>query len=204
MSTAYDGVKTHGITAQTPKRIGLGAGTIHKGLKFTNGKWNFAETLLGATSGGNKLSITPEILTIEADGALVKVKGLDHKQGESASLEINMIEITAELIKTTVIGEIVNSNVEGYDLIESKADITDDDYFENIAFVGVRTDGKPIIAILDNALCTSGFEDEGKNKEASVIKLTFECYQNTTGDLSKLPYHIYYPTETEATVQNEE
>lgn len=195
---AYEELKNHGVTADTPKNIMLGAGTLHKGFKYDSEskKWNFAESLVGATSGGNKLSITPEITTVEVDGALVKIKGLDFKTGEVAKLETNLVEITPELLKTTVIGELVESDIEGYDLIESKADIEEGDYFENLAFVGKKTDGTPIIVILDNALCTSGFEGEAKNKENTVVKCTFECYQDVEGDLAKLPYHIYYPTPT--------
>lgn len=198
---AYEELKNHGVTESTPKNILLGAGTLHKGFKFDKQtkKWNFAESLVGATSGGNKLSITPEIKTVEVDGALVKVKGLDFKTGEVAKLETNLVEITPELLKTTVIGELVESNVEGYNLIESKADIEAGDYYENLAFVGKKTDGTPIIIILDNALCTSGFEGEAKNKENTVVKVTFECYQDVDGDLAKLPYHIYYPTPTPTT-----
>lgn len=200
---AYEELKNHGVTESTPKNILLGAGTLHKGFKFDKQtkKWNFAESLVGATSGGNKLTITPEIKTVEVDGALVKVKGLDFKTGEVAKLETNLVEITPELLKTTVIGELVESNVEGYNLIESKADIEAGDYYENLAFVGKKTDGTPIIIILDNALCTSGFEGEAKNKENTVVKVTFECYQDVDGDLAKLPYHIYYPTPTNSAQQ---
>ena len=158
-------------------------------------KWNFASSLIGATSGGNKLSIVPEIVTVEVDGALVKVKGLDFKQGETAKLETNLVEITPELLKTTVIGKLVESDIEGYDLIESKSSIESGDYYDNLAFVGKKTDGTPIIIIFDNALCTTGFEGEAKNKENTVVKCTFECYQEPTADLSKLPYHIYYPSQ---------
>ena len=200
---AYEELKNHGVTESTPKNILLGAGTLHKGFKFDNQtkKWNFAESLVGATSGGNKSTITPEIKTVEVDGALVKVKGLDFKTGEVAKLETNLVEITPELLKTTVIGELVESSVEGYNLIESKADIEAGDYYENLAFVGKKTDGTPIIIILDNALCTSGFEGEAKNKENTVVKVTFECYQDVDGDLAKLPYHIYYPTPTTSAQQ---
>lgn len=195
-------IRTHGVTEKTPKEIMLGAGTIHKGLKFSGGKWNFKESLYGATSGGNKLSITPEVLDVEVDGALVKTKGLTFKQGEKATLETNLIELTPELIQTLVIGEVAeDSGVEGYDLIESRADIKEGDYFENIAFVGKKTDGTPIIAILDDALCTSGFDSDNKNKTASVMKATFECYADPAkGNLDKLPYHIYYPKKVARTV----
>ena len=80
-----------------------------------------------------------------------------------------------------------------YDLIESKASIAEGDYFDNIAFVGKTLDGKNIIAILENALCTSGFEQEGKNKEGAIGKYTFECHAELDGDLDKLPWKIYYP-----------
>lgn len=238
----FEELKNHGVTADTPKNIMLGAGTIHKNFYFgyyekctetTEGKltvvsdeatpatgeiklseaqkkssvtlaasdyvilvskWNFTQSLIGATSGGNKLSIVPEIVTVDVDGALVKVKGLDFKQGETAKLETNLVEITPELIKNTVIGQLVESDVTGYDLIESKADIAEGDYFDNLGFVGKKADGSPLIIILDNALCTSGLEVEGKNKDKTVVKATFECYQEADADLGKLPYHIYHPS----------
>ena len=77
-----------GATANTPKNILFGAGTIHKGLKYST-TWNFAESLVGATSGGSKLSIIPEVTKVEVDGALVRAKGLDVKTGEVASMEVS-------------------------------------------------------------------------------------------------------------------
>ena len=185
-----------GVSAKTPKNIFLGAGTIHKGLKYEGSSWNLDETIIGSTSGGSKLTITPEITTIEADGALVRTKGLDFKTGEVATLEVNFLELSKEVIKQAIIGTDGTSTDTNYDVIESKANIESGDYLENIAFVGTTPEGKNIIVILDNALCTSGFELEGKNKEAGVITLTFECSAEIDSDLDKLPYHIYYPKTT--------
>lgn len=183
-----------GVSANTPKNIMFGAGTIHKGLKYSSTKWNFDETIVGATSGGSKLSIVPEITNVEVDGALVKTKGLAVKTGETATMEINFIELTKDIIKSATIGEDGTSDdVTNYDVIESKASIAEGDYWENIAFVGKTLDGKNIIAILDNALCTSGFEQEGKNKEGAIGKYTFECHAELASDLDTLPWHIYYP-----------
>lgn len=188
-----------GVTTNTPKKILFGAGTIHKNLTYTagtggaSGSWNFEDSIIGATSGGSKVTITPEITTIEADGAMVKVKGLDVKTGEVAEMEINFLELTKDLIKSAVIGEDGTSADSTYDLIESKADIEAGDYFDNIAFVGKTLGGKKIIFIMDNALCTSGFGSEGANKEAGVGTYTFACYADIDSDLDTLPYHIYYP-----------
>ena len=96
---AYEELNSSGITASTPENIMLGAGTIHKGLAFADGKWNFEESLIGATSGGAKASIVPEVTDIEVDGALVAVKGLRVKTGEKATIEVNFVEMTAEILK---------------------------------------------------------------------------------------------------------
>ncbi len=185
-----------GVTTNTPKNIVFGAGTIHKNLKYATNAWNFDESIIGATSGGSKLTITPEVTPIEADGALVKVKGLQVKTGEVAKLEINFLELTKDLLKYSIIGaDGTSEDATNYDLVESKANIATGDYLENIAFVGKTLEGKNIIVILENALCTNGLELEGKNKEAGVVALTFECHAELTSDLDTLPFKIYYPKQ---------
>lgn len=188
-----------GVTTSTPKNIMFGAGTIHKNLTYdTNQKsWNFAESIVGATQGGSKLTIEPEFTDIEVDGALVLVKGLKVKTGETAKMEINFIELTKDIIKTAIVGKDGTSDDTNFDLIESKADLEDGDYYDNIAFVGETLDKRNIIVIMDNALCTSGLEAEGKNKTEAVGKYTFECHADLSADdLDVLPYHIYYPKTT--------
>ena len=185
----------HGITADTPKRIPFGAGTIHKGLKYAEGKWNFEETIVGATNGGSKLAIVPEFYDVPVDGANVLVKNLKKKIGETATMDINLAELTRDIIKTATIGADGTSADATYDLIESKTDITEGDYWENIAFVGETMDGRKIIAILDNVICTSGFNNEGKAKEGSVGAYTFACHADIASDLTKRPWKIYYPKD---------
>lgn len=187
--------KSSGITQNTPKTVMLGAGTIHRGLTFTDNAWNFAESLICATSGGSKLSIVPEFYDVPVDGALVKVKGLTVKVGETATLEINPIELTGEILSMAVIANSQESETAtGYTELTSRAIINEGDYLENMGYVGKTIDGTPIIIIFDNALCTSGLELEGKNKEAAVPKFTFECFADLSPEADTLPWHIYYPT----------
>ena len=182
-----------GVSVSTPQNILFGAGTIHKNLKYSGSTWNFSESIMGATSGGSKLSIIPEVQKVEVDGALVATKGLTVKTGETATLEINFIELSTDIIKAATFGKKGTSEDGNFSLIESKARIELGDYFDNIAFVGQTLDGRKVIAILDNALCTSGFEQEGKNKEGAIGKYTFECHAEVNSDLDTLPWHIYYP-----------
>ena len=186
----------NGVTANTVQNIQFGAGTIHKGLKYTTNKWNFAESLVGATKGGSSVTITPEFYSVTPDGSTVAIKEFKRKVGESAKMDINLLELTADIIKAAVVGKDGTSTDTNYNVIESKDSIAEGDYWENIAFVGETLDGKNIIVILDNALCTSGLTIEGKNKEEGVGKYTFECHADASQSLTTLPYHIYYPKRT--------
>ncbi len=160
-------------------------------------KWNFNESIIGATNG-LKLSIKPNIKKVSADGVLVNVKGLFLKRGEEAKMEGSIIELTPSLIKKTAIAADGISEAAGYGVIESKERIEEGDYYTAFAYVGSLNDGTPIIVVFDYAICTSGLEIEGKNDDNAVFKVTIECCARMGSDLSKLPYHIYYPTPSVA------
>ncbi len=183
----------HSVTEQTPKNILLGAGTYHKGLKFEEGKWG--GTIVGATSGGGKVSIKGEYMDLDLDGALVKFKGQTVKVGGTANIEANFAEITEDTIKMSTNFKKGESDADGYEMYVDKPNIEEGDYVENFGFVGKTADGsKDIIVIFEYGLCTSGLEIEGKNKEQSTIKLTIDAYADNEGDLDTLPVKIYYPS----------
>ncbi len=183
----------HGVTEDTIKNIPFGAGTIHKNLKYTNGTWNFADSLVGATSGGSKFSIKPEYTPLDIDGVNVDFVGGDVKTGETATMDVNWAELSTDIIKTALNGVEGVSEDENFTLIESKPNVEKGDYWENIAFVGKTLDKRDIIVIMDNALCTSGMELEGKKKAQGVLATSHKCTADITSDLDTLPYHIYYP-----------
>lgn len=186
----------HGVNTTTPENILLGAGTIHKNLEWDSANKTWKGDIIGATSGGNSVEIKGEIKDIELDGALVKVKGLAVMQGGTATMEVNFAELSADVMKMAMLGEDGESDAEGYNLIQTKANITEGDYVDNFAFVGETANGaKQIIVILESALCTSGLKIEGKNKENAVIKLTMEAYAENSGNLDRIPVKIYYPDE---------
>lgn len=190
-----DEFKSSGITEATPGNVLFGAGTVHAGLEFKTNAWNFAESLLCATNGGSKVSITKELYDVPVDGALVKIKDLAVKVGETATMEIKPVEQTPEILKKTVIAdEAASTTATGYTELKSRGMIKTGDYVQNLGFVGKRLDGTPIIFVFDYALCTSGWEVETQNKEVATPTLTFECYAPLTSEADTLPWHIYYPT----------
>lgn len=177
----------HGISATTPENILLGAGTIHRGLVVADGKVTQYGDIIGCTSGGNSVEIKGEIVNIELDGALVKVKGLAVMQGGTAVMECNFAEVSEEVIKMGLIGKAENG------VITPKATIEEGDYVSGFAFVGkTANDAKEIIVVFENALCTSGIKIEGKAKENSVVALTMEAYAENSGNLDTIPVQILY------------
>lgn len=185
----------HGITAATPSNIPLGAGTWFKGLTYAEGGWT--GTVLGATSGGSSIKITPEVLDIEIDGALAVAKGLAVMQGGTGEAEVNFAEINKDILTMATLGEAVESDADGFDCIQTKNAILEGDYIENLGFVGYTADqSKQIIVVFDYALCKSGFQFDPKDKENTVIKATFTAYGGIDTDLDKVPIRIYYPTAT--------
>lgn len=182
----------HGVSSTTPEDIILGAGTYHKGLKFEGGAWT--GTCIGATSGGGKVAIEGEYLDIEIDGMKVLTKGFTVKNGGKASIEASIAELSGENIKMATNFKEGESDAEGYAMFVDKADIEEGDYIENFGFVGKTANGaKDIIVIFEYALCKSAFELEGKNKEASVLKVVLDAYAENAGDLDTIPVKIYYP-----------
>lgn len=193
-------VKKTGYTKNTPKSYIVDAGAVYANLTWdkTTSKWQGDP--LGATSDGNKLTITREFREVEVDGVKSKAKGLKILQSQDAELEVNVKELTAENIARAIGATITQGDgttaPANYKIITSGGAIKDSDYLTNIALVGtVSGTNDPIIVVLDNALCTSGLEMELKDDDEAVVTMTFEAHANQDQvENLALPARIYYPT----------
>ncbi len=197
-------LKKHGITTSTIKKLVLGAGVIYKNLKFVDNEWS--GTVLGATSGGIKFNWEAQWLDIEVDGATVLVMGVSkQKVGESASIEGQMTELTKDILKTAMhLSESSSSEDPNYIKLVTKQNVSDEDYLENIAYVGTLSNGSNIIIILPNAICTEAFALETKNAEQTTFAVKFECTADIANDtLDKLDIKIYYPKDSAESVSKE-
>ncbi len=186
-------IKT-GITQGTPSRIQFGAGVYFSGVTYSETvaptETEMLAGIIGATQDGGKLTITPEFFAPELDGALVAVKELQNKVGETAVMETTMVEVSAERIAKTVIGKISESTDGEYDVITS-SDLRAGHFFEGFGYYGELLDGRPFIVVFKNALCTSGFPLESKNKENGKFAGTFECQSDIAYGVTNLPYAIF-------------
>ncbi|MBN6206302.1 hypothetical protein JYK21_07545 [Ralstonia pickettii] len=192
------GLRKTGYTKKTSERYIINAATVYTGVTFKDGA--FTGDLHGATSGGVTLTIEQEYRDIEVDGTgHVKVKGNKVLESANATITANMKEITAETIRRSLNGSIEEASAdeapEGYKVIKSKRYLEDSDYLENIAIAG-RLSGtnQPVIAILDNALCTSGLELGTEDNSETVIEQTYEAHADEEQlNADEMPWRIYYP-----------
>lgn len=162
---------------------------------FVVGAWDDSEeSVLCATSGGTKANISSEFLDIEVDGAYVKVSGFKVKVGETATIEVNMLNQSVDSLKRAIVGkESEDQLIKGFTQIETKPLLELSDYLDNIGYVYRRANGKMVIIILENVICSSGFETENKNKEATVTPITFEATADfASGKYDTLPVYIFY------------
>lgn len=187
------GYAKSGVTANTPKSVIFGAGVYAQNLPWGTvpTEEEVLQGLIGATNGGGKVTITPELIDLELDGALVRVRGLTQKAGEVAEMETNMAEISADYLAKAV-GGVASVTEDGkFDVIDSKAKIEDSDYYTGFGYIGQMLDGRALMVIFKNALVTEGMEMEAKNKEQVTIPTKVACFADAGTDLEKLPYRIY-------------
>ena len=183
-----------GITADTPKRLLFGAGVYFAGVPYSETVAPTEEVIraaiIGATQEGGVLTITPEYYIPPIDGALVALKEMRRKVGEVAQMEVSFAELTADLMAKMVIGKVSESTDGNYDVVTS-ASLGAGHFYEGFGYYGNLLDGRDVIAMFKNALCTSGFTSEPKNKENAVFKGTFECQSDIGYSTTRLPYAIF-------------
>ena len=190
-------IKRTGYTATTPQHYLMDAGAVYRNLVFEEGEWS--GELLGATSDGSTLSIEIGYREIEVDGVKVATRGGEAVETATATLEVNVKEITAKNYAKAINGR-VRAALEteapaGYQVIESFAEVRDEDYDDNVAFVGTLSGSdQPFIAILRNTLVTSPAETEHADDDEATIAMTFKAHADHDDvEANRLPWLVFYP-----------
>ena len=186
-------IKT-GITSGTPSKILFGAGVYFQGVEYSETVAPTEEAIkaaiIGATQEGGTFTITPEFFAPELDGATVAIMELQNKVGETAQMDVSYAELTPDLVAKQVIGTVGESTDGEYDVVTSSI-LKKDHFYNGFGFYGNFLDGRPIIILFKNALCTSGFTTDSKNKTNSIFKGTMACQSDIEYGTTKLPYAIF-------------
>ena len=183
-----------GITAGTPAKILFGAGVYFQGVAYNElvapTEEEIKAAIIGATQEGGTLTITPEFFAPELDGATVAVMELQQKVGETAQMEVSYVEMTADLMSKMAIGKVTESTDNNYDVVTSSV-LKKEHFYKGFGYYGEFLDGRPMIILFKNALCTSGFTTDSKNKTNSMFKGTMACHSDIEYGTTKLPYAIF-------------
>ncbi|MEG0418550.1 hypothetical protein [Gordonibacter sp.] len=172
--------------------IPFGAGTFNYGATIgTDGTLTSEGTVFGATKGGGKVSIKPNLVPLDFDCRNVKAVGDYVKAGEEATMEAPFTELLAADVAKYLIGTVTDKTTAK--IVESSEVVADGHYIKGLAYIGRSASGKKMIVVFDNAICTSGIELEGKKAEQGAPTVTFECLAAAGTTEDKLPWHVIWP-----------
>lgn len=178
---------TVGFTSTTPQNLIIDSGALYKNWGETD------EALISATSGGNTFTVKANTRQVKVDGIKGSAKGLEFVTDTQITLGTNLLEVTSDILKTVLNGEVDIATDPDYDIITGKTTIVDTDYLKNVALVGkISGKTKPVIIILENAMNTDGLKWVTKDDTDNVLQCTFTAYIDPTTP-NVLPYKIQFP-----------
>lgn len=205
-----------GYTAETPDKLLLDAGAIFKNFVVGTDTYASAKAAgkcLGATQKGSEFSAVEQLRRMEIDGVHTRTKGDTLIDGWDTYIKTTLCEITGENLKLALgAANVTDSDVTGYKEIRGRDTIRDDDYVENITYVGnILGEDSPIIIQVFNAFSESGLTITSEDRNNATVECQFygyndpSVYDDVEEELEP-PFAIYVPVteeeEQQPTVQN--
>lgn len=179
---------TTGFNEKTMEHLLLDAGAVYKNFNLPD------QTRIGATSGGNEFDAKAKIRQIQVDGVkAANAKGLEVFTSVTTTLKCTFIEMTEEILQAALIADIDTVSDPNYDIIKGKTIIADSDYIKNIAWVGtISGSSKPVVIIIQNALCLDGLQLKTQDSKDNTVAVTFTAHADPNKP-QELPYEIDFP-----------
>ncbi|AAK78043.1 hypothetical protein BJV85_000101 [Clostridium acetobutylicum] len=184
-------INTNGFTNKTMEHLLIDSGAIYKNFGLPD------QALVGATSGGNEFDVKTKMRQIKVDGVkAANAKGLELVDSVTTTLKCTFIEMTEEILASALTANIDRTADDNYDVISGKIQIDDSDYIKNLALVGTLSgSSKPIIILIENALCLDGLQLKTQDSKDNTVAVTFTAHADPANP-DALPYKIYYPKIT--------
>ena len=193
---------TTGLRSETFKKLQLNAGIVLKdfdysaittasALKTAVAAAKTAGNMLGATRGGGTFTATRETRSPEVDGKRYNYKGGMFVDSIDAYLSTTLLEITPDNLVTALgTGEATTSGAKT--TIKMHTAIDDDDYIENICWIGdTAEEGFVIIALL-NAINMADFSLTYADKNEGTLPVELHATQDEVDDYDYAPFEIVH------------
>lgn len=109
-------------------------------------------------------------------------------------MSMNLLETTKDTLQLALGAASIEDGEDHY-VIKGKSNVEDEDYIENITYVGtISGTNEPVIIQVYNALSTDGLDLQTASKSEAVLGVTVYGHYDVE-DLQTPPYAIYYPKE---------
>lgn len=177
------------LRTTTPDNLLLGVGAFYKNFVIgTDTPATATAKLLGATDGGGTLAIVPQIRQVSVDGAPGDVKGLKVNDGYTATMSVNVKEVTLDNLKLALGAFATATNG-----ITGKHEIEDTDYIDSITWAGtISGKNTPVYIVMKNVLSVNGLNLTVSDKNEATIPVTLTAHYDLS-DLDTPPFEIVYP-----------
>ncbi len=201
-----------GYNGKTPNKLLLDAGVLFKNFKVGTDTYKSAKAAgkcLGATQKGTEFSAKPIYRRMEIDGVHTRTKGDTLIDGWETYLKTTLVEMTAENLRRALgAADIDTESNESYDIIKGRDTIQDEDFEENITFIGnILGEDKPMIIQVFNAFHEGGLTFSAEDKNNAGVECQFYGYldDDVYDDPDKEivpPFEIYRPKTAAAAASN--
>jgi len=189
-----------GYTKGTPQNYLLDSGAIFKNFVFgvdTYASAKAAGKLLGATDGGSSFSVVADMREEEVDGVKGAYRGGTVFNNWTVEMTANFKETSLEILKAALTNAQVDTTTyDEYDKITAGNYICDEDYYDNITFVGkIQGASQPIVIQITNALGTGGLGFATAKNTVAKHAITFKGHYDED-NLDNPPFELFLPKMT--------
>ena len=159
--------------------------------------------ILGATRGGGSFVVTQDIRDPEVDGARYGFKGGSFVDRTDANMTGTLIEVTPQNFKYILATGETETNGQKT-TVRMHTRIKDEDYLENLVWIGDLADGGLVLIALKNALNKNGMNLTFTDKGEGTIPFEFHAYQDSVEDYDMAPFETIFlnPAATTGATEN--
>lgn len=174
------------VTPSVPAKTNLvlGDGILYKDYNEAT------EVVIGAVRGDSVFNVDRQFRNQGYNGSYGDTKGLKVKTRVQPTFNIALLELSTTNMVNCYQGIAMTDETNYYEL-EEGVDVNDSDYWTNMAFVGVRSDLKPIIIIMDNVLGDGALNMAFKDKDDVVVNTLMTAHYGEATPITP-PYRIRY------------
>ncbi len=147
--------------------------------------------ILGVTRGGGSFTVTRDARTPEVDGMRYPFKGADFVDSTDAYLSGTLLEVTPDNFDR-LLGTGDVSKSETKTTVTMHTAITDEDYIDNLVWVGDLADGGLVMIVLKNAINTADFSMTFTDKNEGTMTFEFHARQAEVNDYDTAPFEVIF------------